>query len=175
MNTHPFVIIGAVLVLVAFVIWACLRKESKQFDERQLLKRANAFRFGFFCMLGGNAVLMILLTWRQWTDRVETLFTLIAVFMTAFLVFAVYCILNDAFFGNKENPKGYIGICFAVIFLQVMTVVSFWGKHKTLLDNGKVTMTPCGNALIGVTFLIIAITIIVKLAINRKERDDEES
>ena len=175
MSTHPIVIIGAVLILVAFVIWACLRKESKQFDERQLLKRANAFRFGFFCMLGGNAVLMILLTWRQWTDRVETLFTLIAVFMTAFLVFAVYCILNDAFFGNKENPKNYIVISCVIFFFEALTVFRFWGKHRTLLDNGKVAVTPCSNILIGVTFLIIAITIIVKLAINRKERDDEES
>lgn len=175
MGVSPYVVIAAAAVLVVFVVWACIRKEDRKFDERQLQKRANAFRCGFFSMVGGNLLMMILFSWKTWTDRVDNMFTIIVVFMTAVVVFAVYSILNDAFFGNKENPKGYLGICLAVLFCNSMIVIRHFMQNGTLLQDGKVTMTPCTNLVMVVVFLIIALSIIVKMILNQREASDEES
>ena len=175
MGANPYVIIGVAAVLVVFIVWACIRKEDRQFDERQLQKRANAFRCGFFSLVGGNLLMMLLFSWKTWTDHVDSIFTIIVVFMVAVVVFAVYSIFNDAFFGNKENPKGYLGICLAVLFANSMIAVKQWQRQGTFLKDGKVTMTPCGNLVMICVFLIISLSIIIKMILNRREASDEES
>ena len=172
MNLTNGITIAALLVLIVAVCLLSRRKEEEQFDERQLRVRADAFRIGFFSMLGSVFAMMILFSWKFWVNNVETMFTLIAAVMIAFLIFAVYCITHDAFFRRKENPKSYLGICLAVVFCNVAAVLRYIGKGSLLVD-GKVTLTPCGNILFACTFAIVAVVLLVKILTSRSEEEED--
>ena len=168
-----YVVIAAALALVVMIVLATkFTSNGKGFDEMQLIKRADAYRAGFFTMLGGVIFLMVLLNWKPWTEHVTVTFSFLALIMVTLGVFAIYCAVHDAFFRMTESRKFYIGICFLVIFGNVMQVIAYYRDHGTLLENGKVSMNPCGNLATGGTFLILLLTIIIKMIAEKKEEKE---
>ena len=172
MNTPTnFIVIAALLVLIIAVFVLSRRTQEEQFDERQLRVRADAFRIGFFSMLGAVLAMMVLFSWKPWVDMVDPLFTLIAAVMISFLVFAIYCITHDAFFRRKEKPASYLLICIGVMLVNLGAALKNI-KNGTLLVDDKVTLTPCGNIMMGGTFLIVAIVLAVKMLADRREEEE---
>ena len=45
-------------------------------------------------------------------------------------------------------------------------------KNGSLLVDGKVTLTPCGNIIMGASFLIVAIVLAVKIRLDRREEEE---
>ena len=173
MNVMVYVVIAAALAILVLIILATkYTSKGKGFDEMQLIKRADAFRAGFFTMLGCVIFLMILETWKPWTENVTITFSLLALIMVSLGVFGVYCAVHDAFFRMKESRKFYLCLCFLVIFGNVMQVHSYYRDHGTLLENGKVSLNPCGNIATGCTFLILLLTIIIKMIAEKKEEKE---
>ncbi|MBO7631696.1 MAG: hypothetical protein J6S78_05145 [Lachnospiraceae bacterium] len=171
-----YAVIAAALGLIVLIVLATnYTSEGKGFDEMQLIKRGDAFRAGFFTLLGCVFMLMILENWKTWTENVTLMFSCVAIVMVSLVVFGVYCIAHDAFFRMRESKKFYLGICFCVVFANSMQAVTYFLDKKTLLENGKVSISPCGNLLIAGTFLILAIAIVVKMFAAKKEEKDEES
>lgn len=168
-------------VVIAVVILACIvmvllatryTTDQKGFDEMQLKKRGDAFRIGFFTLLACVLLMLFLNSLDSFAEKVTVDFMLIASIMITACVFGVYSIWKDAFFRMNENPKTYLGICFAVVFPNAIVLIGELKQHGTLLKDGKVTFTPCGNLLNVVTFTIIAITIIIKMIVNRREEKE---
>ena len=89
--------------------------------------------------------------------------------MITVCVFGVYSIIAGAFLRMNENPKTYLGICFAVILPNAVVLIGELKKSGTLLKDGKLTFTPGGNLLNVLTFLIIGIAVIIKMIANSRE------
>ena len=138
----------------------------------QLKKRGDAFRIGFFTLLGCVLATMFLNSVESFAEKVEIDFMLVTSIMITACVFGVYSVFADAFFRMNENPKTYLGICFAVIFPNAIVVIGELKKNGTLLKEGKVTFTPWGNLVNVVTFLVIAVAIIIKMIANKKEEKE---
>lgn len=173
MDIMMYVVIAAALALVVLIILATkYTSKGKGFDEMQLVKRADAFRAGFFTMLGCVVMLLILENWRPWTERVTSSFSLVAIIMITMAVFGIHCVIHDAFFRMQESRKLYLGLCAAAIFANVLQVFSYYRDNGTLLQNGKVTLDPCGNLVTGSVFLILAAVIIIKMIADRKEEKE---
>ena len=174
MSPTSIIIVCVLVLLVAAVIIASRRQEKDEFDERQLRVRADAFRIGFLSMLGSVIAMMVLFSWKLWMERVDTILTLIGTVTIAFLVFAVYCITHDAFFRRKEKPQSYLILCIIVVLLNLSVVIRYLKNKGTLLIDGKATMTPFGNTIMGGAFIVIAIVLVIKILVNRKEEEDDE-
>ena len=174
MNLWFYVVIAAALALIVLIILAVkYTSNGKGFDEMQLMKRADAYRAGFFTLLGCVLMLMILESWSQWTENVTVTFSFISSIMVTLLVFGIHCVVHDAFFRMQENKKFYLGLCFCVVFVNAMQAIGYYRDKKTLLENGKVSLSPCGNILIGATFLILAVAIVIKMLTAKEDRDEE--
>lgn len=174
MDLWFYVVIAAALALIVLIILAVkYTSNGKGFDEMQLMKRADAYRAGFFTLLGCVVMLMILESWSPWTRNVTVTFSFVLSIMVTLLVFGIHCVVHDAFFRMQESKKFYLGLCFCVVFVNAMQAISYYRDKKTLLENGKVSLSPCGNILIGATFLILAVAIVIKMLTAKEDRDEE--
>lgn len=173
-----FVVIGVAVVVLALLVLLATRYTAKQknFDEMQLMKRADAYRAGFFTMLGCMLLMMLLVNWKTWTDNVTMLFTINAAIMITLAVFGVYCVMNNAFFGKSDHPvdnqKVYLVLCIAVVLPNCVTAWRHLHDNGTLLENGMVSMKPCGNLMIAGAFFVIAITIVIRMLLDRREEKE---
>lgn len=168
---YSSIIILAVIFVLALGVWFASRYTSNQkgFDEMQLKKRGDAFRIGFFTLLACVLAMLYLTSVESVSQKVSVEFMLLASIMITACVFGVYSIFAGAFFRMNENPKTYLGICFAVIFPNAVVLIGELKKNGTLLKDGKLTFTPGGNLLNALTFLIISIAIIIKMVANSRE------
>ncbi len=168
------VIIAVVVVALFLLVFFATRYTNNQkgFDEMQLKKRGDAFRIGFFTLLGCVIAILFLNSFESVAQKVEINFLLCASIMITVGVFGVYSVFAGAFFRMNENPKTYLGICFAVMFPNAMIVIGELKKSGTLLKEGKATFTPCGNLVNVLTFLAISVAVIIKMIIDKKEEKE---
>ena len=168
------VVIGVLAIVVFGVILGYYSNRRNKFDERQLMARAKAYRVGFGSLIIANLVILLLQSWKGWTDSVDSTFSMMVALMFSLMVFSLYCITHDAFFERKEKPIVYLETCIVVLAANVIAVIRHYSDHRTLLVNGKLTLSPGGNLVFGVMFLVLTITIIVKMLMTKREEEEEE-
>jgi hypothetical protein len=163
-------VLAGLVVFGIFLSWYTDRKQT--FDERQLLIRAKAYRIGYISLIVAVIAITFLQTWEKWTSTVDTPFAMLSALMFSLMVFGVYCVTHDAFFHRTDNPKAYLGICIAVMLLNVLAVIRHVKDNGTLFVGGKLTLSPGGNMLFSGMFLVLVITIVIKMILVKRE--DEE-
>lgn len=167
-------LVGIVLVgLVVLGIILCVYSDRKQdYDERQLLVRAKAYRLGFLTMIVSVLAVMFLQSWSEWNAVVDNDFSILLAMMFSLTVFGVYCVLNDAYFKRTESPKGAVIFCIGVFIMNVGSVLANLSDGRSLLVDGRLTFSPGGNLLCAGAFLILLITILIKKLVKPKEDDE---
>lgn len=167
-------LVGIVLVgLVVLAVFLCLYSDRKQdYDERQLQIRAKAYRLGFFTMIVSMLAVMFLQTWSRWTEVVDNSFALLTALMFSLTVFGVYCVLNDAYFTRRENPKASLLFCFGVLIMNIGAVLTNLSDDRSIFVDGKLTFSPGGNLLCGGMFGVFTLTLLIKMLIKPKEDDE---
>ncbi len=164
----------ALMILLAVMIgaWVLLRKSRKtsEYDEMQLKIRARGYRIGFYTALILLAAL-ILFSEMNLLTLVTPGFAAGAVLMVTVVVFAVYCIVHDAFVDFRGNAKSQIGIYTAIVILDGITTIRYLVSGE-LPANGKLTFGNGSPALMFAGFLVILVTLIVKTLRNRKEAEE---
>ena len=86
-------------------------------------------------------------------------------------VFAIYCILNDAFLAIRGKANRYFMMFGMVVALEGFVFVRSVMDGK-VLEDGKLTFGSGAPAVMAVCFLAILITLAVKTVRNRKEADE---
>ena len=171
MTDNAWIILG-MMILLMIAAWVLLRKKpcAEQYDERQLRIRARGYQIGFFAAL--ILMLCLVLLWETGLLTVVTPgFAIYAAMLISVTVFAIYCILHDAFLAINGKPNLYIGIFSAIVLLQGATTVRYLMEGE-ILEDGKLTFGSGAPALMFVCFLAILITLIVKTVRNRKEAEE---
>ena len=167
------VVILELVLLIGIVVWVMLRKKkscTEQYDEMHLKIRAMGYQIGFFTAL--ILFLCLVLLWETGLLTVVTPgFAIYAAMLISVIVFAIYCILHDAFLAINGKPNLYIGIFSAIVLLQGATTVRYLMEGE-ILEDGKLTFGSGAPALMFVCFLAILITLIVKTVRNRKEAEE---
>ena len=144
---HAGVTLGIFVGIAAglFVLALLFKKKvlDMHFDERQELARGKAFQYGFFTLIitayayGASDMIF-----GRWCDALVGVTICLAVSMC---VFAVTCILKDAYLSLREKPR------------TVMTMLTFRAV----------------NPIIGVLVLVILVVYIVNHLLCSREEEAE--
>lgn len=167
LHSMPLMIAALLLVFGIYVIVTTNRSESK-YDERQLAARGKA------AMNALIIVMMCCFTYGCLSMSVENFpISMYEVGIGSVIVgstaFAIMCDVNDAFFGLSERRAKFIALSW------VMGILALFGAVMTFFGLGRFNEITGTGLVVGICFLLLAIELTVKTAIEKKEADDEES
>jgi len=172
MNSGSFMALGIMVgvMIGAFFLTRKGRKKECEYDEMQLKIRAKGYQIGFYT----TVILIILLVFAFESNLLTFMtpgFAAFAILIISVTVFAIYCILHDAFLSISGNAKSYLVIFSLVVLIDGFATVRYAIKGE-LLENGKLTFGGGAPALMFVCFLAILITLIIKTIRGGKEAEE---
>ena len=171
MTTGTFFALGIMAgVMIAAWLLGKKKRKTQEYDEMQLKIRATGYQIGFFSAL---ILLMgaILCSELGLFKAVTPAFAMFAVIMISVTIFAVYCILHDAFLGMNGSGKSYIFMFAAVTILNVIVTIRRMAEGE-ILENGVLTFSGGSSLLLSAGFLVILITLIIKSLRGGKEAEE---
>ncbi|MBR3306986.1 MAG: hypothetical protein IKI75_07025 [Lachnospiraceae bacterium] len=159
------------LILVVIVLKA-INKDGAvktKYDERQLVARGNAYRYGFFSTIICCAILLVLDMDGDISSKLGYVSFFIPV-MAGLIVQISYSIFSDAYVGQNTNMTKFIVIMTAIsVFNLLVGLIPL--VRGELLSEGKLT-GPFINLTVGLLFIIVAAELLVKKAIDSREERD---
>ena len=165
-------------IVTALIIFALVWKFSKRsmkgtFDERQELVRGRGYKYACFTMLG----LLVLDLLIESLDAFETLpvtrsLAVFIMILAGVMVYALYCIKNDSYFGVGTDTRTYRAVMWIVIVCNAIS--GFSRLREGAIEDGKLAFGPCASLLFCLAFVIIMISISVKQRNLAKEEAAED-
>ena len=172
-NYHAGLALGILVgVIAASGLLAFLFKKKVldcHFDERQERARGKAFQYGFFTLLiaaYGYGISDVLLG--RWCDVLTGVTLCIAL---ALCVFAVTCILKDAYLSLREKPRTVMTF-FALLSAVNLGLGVMYHISPGLTENGVLTFRAV-NPIIGAAVLVILIVYIVNYLLRPRDEEAE--
>ena len=166
-------VILEIALLIGIIAWVVARKRktcTQKYDEMQLKIRAKGYQISFFTALLMMALLTVLFECGMLGIITPGLATMAAL-MISVTVFAVYCITHDAFLAVRGTPKNYYLIYSLIVIVEIVNVIRLFIRGEIIVD-GMVDFSAGCAVLMAVGFLVILITLIVKLSRERKEAEE---
>ena len=172
MNTGTFMVLGIMVgvMIAALFLSRKAQKKEREYDEMQLKIRAKGYQIGFYTALF-LMIVLILLCELNCLTVVTPGFAVYTALIISVTVFAIYCILNDAFLAIRGKANRYFMMFGMVVALEGFVFVRSVMDGK-VLEDGKLTFGSGAPAVMAVCFLAILITLAVKTVRNRKEADE---
>ena len=165
-------------IVTALIIFALIWKFSKRslkgsFDERQELVRGRGYKYACFTFLGLLTLDLLLESF----DAFETLpvsrtLALFVIILVGVMVYALYCIKNDSYFGVGTDARTYRAVMWVVIVCNAISGIT--GLKDGIMEDGKLAFGPCASLLFCVAFVIIMITLGVKQRNLAKEEAEDD-
>ena len=180
MSTEYFagVIVGVVVVLVIFaLVWKVSGSESLKgdYDERQMLIRGVGYKYALI------ANLLMLGAYTLSTPFIKDLplypgEVAFGILMISVIIYALYCIRKDAFFGVKHKSRTYIILLIFIVAVNGLGAGTRIIGHEWLTPDGHIEFGFFSNACCVIGFGIVLIAILARNAERRREElADEES
>lgn len=172
MNTGSVMALG-VMIGAMIAAWFLSRKSAKkncEYDEMQLKIRSKGYQIGFFTAL----ILMMIVAFLCEMDCLTVLtpgFAVFAALLVSVTVFAIYCVLHDAFISIRGDGKSQIGVYGLIVLVEGLVTVRTLSKGEMLV-SGKLGFSSGAPAMMFVCFLTILIALIIKVIRNRKEAEE---
>ena len=172
MNTGTFMVLGIMVGVMIGALFLSRKAQKKEceYDEMQLKIRAKGYQIGFYTALF-LMIVLILLCELNCLTVVTPGFAVYTALIICVTVFAIYCILNDAFLAIRGKANRYFMMLGMVVALEGFVFVRSVMDGK-VLEDGKLTFGSGAPAVMAVCFLAILITLAVKTVRNRKEADE---
>ncbi len=170
---HAGIALGlAIGLLAGFLFVAFLFKRKvldMHFDERQERARGKAFQYGFFTLLiSAYAYAVSDMVLGRWCDPMAGVTLCVAAGMC---VFAVTCILKDAYLSLREKPRTIMTM-FALLSSVNLGFGVLHHIHPGLVENGVLTYRAV-NPIIGLATLVILVVYIVNYLLRPREEEEE--
>ena len=172
-NYHTGLALGvAAGILAGLLIVALLFKKKvldMHFDERQERARGKAFQYGFFTLLVTTYAYGVSdMVLGRWCDVLTGVTICLAVSLG---VFAVTCILKDAYLSLREKPRTVMTM-FALISAMNLGFGVMYALSGGLVEDGVLTFRAV-NPVIGFVTLVILIVYIVNPLPRSREEEAE--
>ena len=167
---------GIVTALIIFaVVWKFGRKSMKgTFDERQELVRGRGYKYACFTMLGLLVLDLLLESYGAFeTMPVTRTLAIFFMILAGVMVYALYCIKNDSYFGVGTDTRTYRAVMWIVIVCNAIS--GFLGLKDGAMEDGKLSFGPCASLLFCLAFVIIMISLSIKqrnMAAEEAAEDD---
>ena len=166
---------GIVTALIRFaIVWKFSKKSMKgTFDERQELVRGRGYKYASFTMLGLLTLDLLIESF----DAFETLpvtrtLAIFLMILAGVMVYALYCIKNDSYFGVGTDTRTYRAVMWVVIVCNAIS--GFSGLKDGAMVDGKLSFGPCASLLFCLAFVIIMIMLSIKQRSMSEEEDAED-
>ena len=172
MDTGTALALG-ILVGVMIAAWLLSRKAMKkncEYDEMQQKIRAKGYQIGFYTALF-LMMIAVLLYELNWLNAVTPGFAVFAALIVSVTVFAVYCILHDAFISVRGDGRSQIIVFSLVVLAEGLASIRYITEGE-FLKTGTLACDSGAPVLMFICFLAILITLIVKTVRNRKEAEE---
>lgn len=177
MLNHSFAALLS-FALIFCIIFLVSRKKAGalHYDEMQMQIRGDAYKLGFLAVIVLLAVTGLLYDadGLNISNYMTTDMLLFLILYAGVTVFAVYSILNHAFFRVLENGNRYLLLCALIVVSNAASL--FQSIHSgRFLEHGVLDFGAGGaNLLCVICFLLISGAIVIRKA-GRNEEEDEES
>lgn len=170
---HAGVVLGISAGILAglFVVALLFKKKvlDMHFDERQERARGKAFQYGFFTLIIAiYAYGLSDMMFGRWCDVLTGVTICLAI---GLCVFAVTCILKDAYLSLREKPRTVMTM-FALISAINLGFGVMWAVSGGLMEDGVLTFR-AANPIIGFAVLVILIVYIVNHLLRSREEEGE--
>ena len=170
---HAGMLCGLTVGILAGLLFVAFLFKKKildmHFDERQERARGKAFQYGFFTMIISTyfyAVSDIMLG--HWCDTMVGVSLCIAL---AICVFAITCILKDAYLSLREKPRTVMTM-FALLSTINLGFGGMYALSGDLVEDGVLTFRAV-NPIIGAAVLVILIVYIVNYLLRPRDEEAE--
>lgn len=163
--------ISAGILAGLFVIVLLFKKKvlDMHFDERQERARGKAFQYGFFTLLiAVYAYGVSDVVFGKWCDVLTGVTLCVA---AGLCVFAVTCILKDAYLSLREKPRTVMTM-FALLSIINLGFGAMHHASPGLMENGVLTFRAV-NPIIGFATLVILVVYIVNYLLRSREEEAE--
>ncbi len=141
--------LSAGLGLVAFLFHK--KVLDMHFDERQELARGKAYQYGFLTLLVCLFIYGVSdLALGRWCDALAGVTVCAAAGLG---VFAVACILKDAYLSLREKPRQVMAM-FALIAIANLSLGAAYYASGSLVEDGVLTFRAV-NPILGIEILVI--------------------
>ena len=166
---------GIVTALIIFaLIWKFSKKSMKgTFDERQELVRGRGYKYASFTMLSLLVIDLLLESFGAFeTLPVTRTLAIFIMILAGVMVYALYCIKNDSYFGVGTDSRTYRAVMWIVIVCNAVS--GFTGLKEGAMEDGKLAFGPCASLLFCLAFVIIMISIGIKQRNAAAEEAEED-
>lgn len=156
------------LIIVALV-WKFSKKWMKgTFDERQELVRGRGYKYACFTIL----IMLTLDLFAESFGAFETLpvsrtLAIFIMILAGVMVYALYCIKNDSYFGVGTDARTYRAVMWVVIACNAVSGIN--GLRSGVMEGGKLAFGPCASLLFCLAFVII----LISLSVKQRKADEE--
>ena len=96
------------------------------------------------------------------------------VILAGVMVYALYCIRNDSYFGVGMDTRTYRAVMWVVIVCNAIS--AFSGFRDGAMVDGKLAFGPCASLIFTIAFIIIMVSLSVRsrnAALEEAEEDEE--
>lgn len=170
-----FIIFICVLVLVMVVSRIYRKKEyektNSHYDERQLLIRSKASQISCYTVILIN-IFYALFFYGITKDFVSPQIIILTSAFIGIGIDVVYCIVKDAYIMVGQNVKKWITVMIIVISVNIASACMNF--KQGIQQDGYITGF-YANLSIVILFSVILISLIVKIQIDKKGDEYEES
>ena len=163
-----------VALILFLIVWRFNKKKLKgQFDERQELVRGRGYKYASFTLLSLVTLDLLLEGFGAFEALPFTReFFLFFVILAGVMVYALYCIKNDSYFGVGMDTRTYRAVMWVVIVCNAIS--AFSGLREGAMIDGKLAFGPCSALLFVVAFVIIMIALSVRSRNAALEEDEAD-
>lgn len=170
---HAGIAVGLAAGIIAGLVFVAFLFKKKvldmHFDERQERARGKAFQYGFFTLLGTSYAYGVSdEIFGRWCDVLTGVTLCVAL---ALCVFAITCILKDAYLSLREKPRTVMTM-FALLSLLNLGIGGRHAWSGELVEDGVLTFRAV-NPIIGFATLVILIVYIVNHLLRSREEEAE--
>ena len=159
------VLVGALVGIGIIALLFKLKVMDLTFDERQERARGQAYKYGFWTLMGCLLLYgfsdMVL---GRWCDAITGIMLCVAV---AMVVFASVCIVKDAYLSLKEKPRAIMTLLTVITLLNLAVGAMNW-KGGRVVEDGILTYGAV-NGICGVITLTILVVYVVNYLMEKQE------
>lgn len=172
--------IVAGLALVVCLTWIIKKMGGKvgcgcqkgSYDERQMLARGQAYKTAFFTLMFYLIIISLISELFEMTLFMSFMGIWIGICFSI-MVFAIICIIKDAYMSLYENAKGIIILFSVVALLNIIIGVRNIIEKCPMIEDGAISVD-CMNLVVGAMFCIIVVVFGGKLIYDKKHVEEEE-
>jgi len=165
-------IVTALIILA--LVWKFGKKTMKgNFDERQELVRGRGYKYACFTVLALITLDLLAESYSAFDALpVPRTLALFFIILTGVMVYALYCIKNDSYFGVGTDIRTYRAVMWVVIACNAVS--GFMGLRDGAFVDGKLAFGPCASLLFCLAFLIVMVSLWIKQSNMAKEEATED-